>query len=410
MASSSATACIVTNEAVHHYNNMTDTGSNPLLFERPVPKSQKTVEPKTCFDILNEYTEYRLKLGKSKKKNICQDHDIIRMILNFMDFLDLNELDRSGAEKIAKAYCYRPKNPQKYPELEGLQGFDLIAKNESLRKKKKYISLETAKGHIQKMSTFMAWAKSHGYVSDNVFYKLPMKKSTQVKTVFPFTEEHLFSIFSMSDYAKHKYLHPFYYWIPMLLRYTGARMNEICQLVYSDIVIADGIYCLIIRDALEDQSVKTGKTRLIPIHNELLKKGFIEFVNSKESGRLFPELSFANGYYSPMVSKWFARRRKALGIDSKYNGYSFRRSFINELKQKLVSKDIVESIAGHEHGERLNALSNELVNSVVGLPHNSESFDTYSYQYSPKILAPAVNMIDTSHTENVLPYFSFLNY
>lgn len=59
------------------------------------------------------------------------------MILNFMDFLDLNELDRSGAEKIAKAYCYRLKNPQKYPELEGLQGFDLIAKNESLPKKKK---------------------------------------------------------------------------------------------------------------------------------------------------------------------------------------------------------------------------------------------------------------------------------
>ncbi|TBT70861.1 hypothetical protein D5E74_18190 [Vibrio parahaemolyticus] len=92
------------------------------------PKVKKTVEPKTCFDILNEYTEYRLRLGKSKKKNICQDHDIIRMILNFMDFLDLNELDRSGAEQIAKAYCYRPKNPQKYPELEGLQGFDLIAK------------------------------------------------------------------------------------------------------------------------------------------------------------------------------------------------------------------------------------------------------------------------------------------
>lgn len=41
MASSSATACIATNEVVHHYSNMTDTGSNPLLFERPIPKSQK---------------------------------------------------------------------------------------------------------------------------------------------------------------------------------------------------------------------------------------------------------------------------------------------------------------------------------------------------------------------------------
>lgn len=65
-------------------------------------------------------------------------------------------------------------------------------------------------------------------------------------------------------------------------------------------------------------------------------------------------------------------------------GHSFRHTFINELKQKHVSKEIVECNVGHLH--------------------QSESFDTYSHHYSPAILAPIVNMIDTSHTASVLPY------
>ncbi|RIH70482.1 hypothetical protein BJG01_09940 [Vibrio splendidus] len=152
--------------------------------------------------------------------------------------------------------------------------------------------------------------------------------------------------------------------------------------------------------------MKTGVTRLIPLHNELLEKGFIEFINSKKSGQIFPELEPTNGYFSHNASKWFARRREAIGIESGegFNAHSFRHNFVNELKQKLVSMELVESIAGHENAEKLAKSSNDLVKSVIGLEHGSESFDTYSYQYSPTILAPVVNMIDTSHTASVLPY------
>ncbi|MCV6003764.1 hypothetical protein OFO99_30440, partial [Escherichia coli] len=92
-----------------------------------------------------------------------------------------------------------------------------------------------------------------------------------------------------------------------------------------------------------DQTVKSGKMRLIPLHDEILAKGFIEFVNTRTGVRLFPELRMVNGYYSHNASKWFARRREKLGsdFDSSVNGHPFRRSFINELKQKLVAKNLV---------------------------------------------------------------------
>ncbi|MGR5195980.1 site-specific integrase [Vibrio rotiferianus] len=396
------------NQIIIAHNLMTNSGSTPLSFERPIPKSHKIVKPKTCFEVLAEYYAYIIKRCKkpSQLKNAHQTFQILTRILHFMGFLDLSELDREGAEKIAHAYQFRPKNPDKYAKLRGLQGFELVAKNESLNPPKQYIKQSTALGHLEKMSTFLNWAKSRGYVAENVFYKLSLKNSTKGKSVFPFNSKQLSAIFSMPDYMSHKYLHPYYYWLPILLRYTGARMNELCQLRKADVVLADGIYCIWIREGSDDQTVKTGKMRLVPLHDEILAKGFIEFVNSITDVRLFPELPLVNGYYSNNASKWFARRREKLGMgpNSGFDGHSFRRSFIDELKQQLVTKNLVENIVGHEHAEKITKLSNELVSSIIGQEHNSESFDTYGEQYSPRILAPIVNMIDASHTAHIRPY------
>ncbi len=59
---------------------------------------------------------------------------------------------------------------------------------------------------------------------------------------------------------------------------------------------------------------------------------------------------------------------------------------------------------GHERAKKVTKLSNELVDSIIGQEHDSESFDTYSEQYSPRILAPIINMIDASHTAHIRPY------
>ncbi|HIF6199051.1 TPA: site-specific integrase [Vibrio parahaemolyticus] len=399
------------NQIIHAHNLMTNSGSTPLSFERPTPKSHKIVKPKTCFEILAEYEKYSIErcVKPSQLKNVRQTIQILTRLLHFMGFLDLSELDREGAEQIAKAYRYRPKNPDKHPELKGLQGFELILKNQSLKHPMQHIALTTALGHLEKMSTFLNWAKTRRYVTDNVFYKLTLKKSNKdkAKSVFPFSRKQLSAIFSMPDYISHKYLHSYYYWLPILLRYTGARMNELCQLRKADIVLAAGIYCIWIREGSDDQTVKTGKMRLVPLHDEILAKGFIEFVNSRTDARLFPELPLVNGYYSHNASKWFARRREKLGVDFDrgVNGHSFRRSFINELKQKLVSVSLVENIVGHEHAEKESEeLTDDLVKGIIGKEHNSESFDTYAEQYDPRTLAPIINMIDASHTAHIRPY------
>ncbi|HHB1544726.1 TPA: site-specific integrase [Vibrio parahaemolyticus] len=361
-----------------------------LSLKMPVQRSHKTLEPLTGVELLDAYTDSRIKLGKSKLKNIQQDHELLTRVLHLIGFDDLNELDRSGAENVRDALSHYPTNAKKHSEFTGLTGYDVIFKNAALPKPKPCLSLTTVKGIIEKFSTFLNWSKAHGYVKDNVFYRLPKKSEKGGKKRLCFSDQHLAAIFKMKDYKSHNYLHPYYYWVPLLGRYTGARLNEICQLTIDDILQVDGVQCLKIWDNVEGQSVKnTSSIRLIPIHNELIAKGFLAFVNSKSKGRLFPELPLIKGYYSHNASKWFQRRRDSLGLGKGLDAHSFRHTFINELKQLGVSKEIIECIVGHKH--------------------NSESFDTYSEQYRPSILAPVVNMIDTSHTENVLPYFSFLN-
>ncbi|TRN19276.1 site-specific integrase [Vibrio furnissii] len=321
-----------------------------LSLKMPVQRSHKTLEPLTGIELLDAYTDSRIKLGKSKLKNIQQDHELLTRVLHLIGFDDLNELDRSGAENVRDALSHYPTNAKKHSEFTGLTGYDVIFKNAALPKPKPCLSLTTVKGIIEKFSTFLNWSKAHGYVKDNVFYRLPKKSEKGGKKRLCFSDQHLAAIFKMKDYKSHSYLHPYYYWVPLLGRYTGARLNEICQLTIDDILQVDGVQCLKIWDNVEGQSVKnTSSIRLIPIHNELIAKGFLAFVNSKSKGRLFPELPLIKGYYSHNASKWFQRRRDSLGLGKGLDAHSFRHTFINELKQLGVSKEIIECIVGHKH-------------------------------------------------------------
>ena len=58
----------------------------------------------------------------------------------------------------------------------------------------------------------------------------------------------------------------------------------------------------------EKKHVKTkAGIRLVPLHNELIKIGFLNYVKEmRKEKRLFPELRVnARGHYSDDISKWF---------------------------------------------------------------------------------------------------------
>ena len=112
------------------------------------------------------------------------------------------------------------------------------------------------------------------------------------------------------------------YWVTMIASHSGARLNEICQLDVSDIQEHEGIWVMNLTGDSGDKSIKThAGNRLVPLHPKLLKLGFLDYVEQTKSSnhqKLFPNLKkMRSTGYGTMISHWFAKYLKKLGIKKK---------------------------------------------------------------------------------------------
>ena len=74
-------------------------------------------------------------------------------------------------------------------------------------------------------------------------------------------------------------------WVPWLCAYSGARSGEITQLRGSDVQRRDGFHAMTL--TLEAGTIKTGKPRIVPIHEHLIEQGFLKFARQMGRGPLF---------------------------------------------------------------------------------------------------------------------------
>ncbi|GEM78739.1 site-specific integrase [Vibrio superstes] len=351
----------------------------------PLPKSQKLQTKLSSLELLEQYTQSRKQFKRSSMKCILQDQQVISTALKLLPFDDLNEIDREAAEWIRNMLHHYPKNARKHQIFNGLDGLDIVSKNS--RYNYPTLSNSSVKGIIEKVSTFCNWAVSHGHIETNYFYCLPTHPPKHEDKRQAFSNDHLNAIFHMDSYLDHQYLHSYYYWLPLLLRFTGCRLNELCQLHKVDITTKGKIPCISVHDSFDGQRIKNSSSkRSIPLHSELVRLGFLSFVATLQTERVFPELKLVNGYYSHNASKWFARRRDKLGLTKGLDAHSFRHTFVNELKQNLVPREVIEGIVGHEQ--------------------QSDSFNVYSKHYEVDVLQSFIEQISPEHTKHIKPYFS----
>lgn len=173
------------------------------------------------------------------------------------------------------------------------------------------------------------------------------------------------------------------YWIPLLMLFTGARREEICQLATERIKESDGISYLLINPLDDDGRLKTDESkRAIPVHDHLIKIGFLDFVKKQikaGGGQLFPLLkSNKRGQYGAKWGDWWGRYiRQTIGITDKRisPAHSFRHLFITECRRVSFREDYERALVGHAGGSR------------------KDSHDDYGEHLIPS-LAAAINTID----------------
>ncbi|SDN99594.1 site-specific integrase [Vreelandella arcis] len=235
------------------------------------------------------------------------------------------------------------------------------------------ISITTFNNYTSEIISFFNWCEREGYIDDNVFNGIKIKqKQLQSSYRGIFNPEDLKKIFDSIERTPN--IRADRYWAPYIAFYTGCRINEACMLSKDDIYIKDDVWCIHIRAGKDYQRLKNAHSeRIIPIHSELIKLGFIEYVNSVED-RLFPMLSITkSNSLSAQVSQWFGKLLKKLDIGPKKSFHSFRHTFTNILKQNGVDVSITASILGHST--------------------RTISYDRYGKSLSPKTVIDVIEQI-----------------
>jgi|GEM_PF-508986 len=208
-------------------------------------------------------------------------------------------------------------------------------------------SITTVNNYLKRAATLFEWLLHSGECSENPFKGLQIKQRrvlSQLRDAFTVDDKAAFLQFAQAQEEWGK-------WILLLLRYTGARPSEICQLYKDDV---DLQACTIsIHATRPDQTLKTpSSARILPIHSKLLEAGFLNYVNSCTHLRLFPVLNnLEKGGYSHTFVTWFSKARtKASQLGKSLPElYGARHTAATEMKNAGIPNQFASAVLGHSN-------------------------------------------------------------
>ncbi|WP_235823845.1 site-specific integrase [Actibacterium lipolyticum] len=263
----------------------------------------------------------------------------------------LGSITKQDANKVKQVLHDLPSNRKVKTTLKGLPLMEAIKVPGQAK-----ISDKTIDSHIQMFAAFFQWAETHGHAPHRLFEGMKLGKRAKKNEIKrkPFTPEQAQRILTeLTENTSGLVRSESHKWGMLLALFTGARLNEICQLHIADVRQEDDIWFLDITDEGDDgKKLKTeAGRRKVPLHSELIRLGFLELVQSRSKGkRLFPDYNLnVNGGYGRSLGRWCNERfLPELGI--KEPGivfHCFRHTIVTRLSQVDVPEPIVQCIVGH---------------------------------------------------------------
>lgn len=156
------------------------------------------------------------------------------------------------------------------------------------------------------------------------------------------------------------------FWLPLLGLFTGARVGEMASLEVADVQNEGGWYLLIEHAPKKGKKTKTRKSRRVPLHAELIRCGFLQYVAKlKAAGEqwLFPLIKSAPGRVrSAAWSQWYGRYlRDEIGIkDPEVVFHSFRHTFKDACREARIQEEEHDAMTGHKNASISRKYGNKL--------------------------------------------------
>jgi integrase len=227
------------------------------------------------------------------------------------------------------------------------------------------VSAETVNVMLGSVQAVSVWAQNNGLIPEDVSWSDPfsrMRLPTRRFKRAPWALEELRTLFSSTIFTHGD--RPVSgkgeaaFWLPLMALFTGARLNELAPLTAADVITdpaTDIVSINIKQDREQGRRLKTaGSARLVPIHPELTRIGFLKFVDwicltASEEARLFPLLVLSRkGSFGEAWAKWFGDYKRRLGIKNKASVFhSFRHGFKDAARAAHVSEELHDALTGH---------------------------------------------------------------
>ncbi|HAS6962853.1 TPA: tyrosine-type recombinase/integrase [Vibrio parahaemolyticus] len=348
-------------EALCRARHRRDFGFDPIT--NPISNNHLSVAPKAALSsrtkarpsvnsisaLFKRYVESETLKGKDSK-SLDEVTLQIERLIEIIGDLDVSQVKRSHIADYRDTLLKLPKSKANAVRSKPLDAQIEMVKAKGLPT----IARTTVKNCLRKTSAVFGYAIELGWIDVNPHRGVPVatrERKTEVDDGKGYSTADVSLLFKADVFNNSQAPKPYgmaCYWVPILCRYTGARVEEMVQLRKADIAMSeDGIHYINIRRG-EDQSVKNNiSLRHVPIHDHLVELGFLDYVKDS-SEFLFPELKAnKHGKRSPALGKWWSQQVKALGINTNQPFHSFRHTLRTQLRGLEVLDTVSDSITGH---------------------------------------------------------------
>ncbi|NEU14587.1 tyrosine-type recombinase/integrase [Methylobacterium sp. BTF04] len=270
-------------------------------------------------------------------------------------------IDNKAVREWKQALAKFPIKAAEVREFRGLSFTKIIVANDRLRRST--LSDRTVNKYLSALGAYCQWLMRNGHIDSNPVDGMHLGNDKGDNKVRPYTSEQLQKVFAsplftgtQSEKQVHKpgnfKIRDHRYWLPLLSLFTGARMGELAQLLVADVRQDRGRWIIhITSEGDTSKVVKTkGSMRVLPIHPELERLGFLRFHAKCAGSRLFPEIKpdareTLTGHYL----RFWARYLQKIGVktDASVNFHSFRHGMADALRRAGYRDEEFGFLLGH---------------------------------------------------------------
>lgn len=352
-----------------HVTPMAAPRAAPLSFEKAPEPASKTLSALT-----QEWMKRELKLGSNSRDVVKRTDEYAGTVKVFIELygdVTIHAITKASIHNFSDDLLRMPTGGK---GRRGMTALQLIAKAEA--EQLPTLSKLTAKNRLMALSSILSYAVQAGLLAENpvtasgVTGDLTRAAAKENRTPRRrhYTYAELKKIFS-SEAFKGTYNPPrakfgeAWFWLPLILCYTGARREEIAQLKASEIRRSDdGVWFVDILttpdedDSKDTRTVKTaGSHRKVPLHPDLIELGLAQYAASlPQNGPLFPSLEAnASGYFGHNFGKrWGVYLKSVAMVEAKGVSplHGFRHTFITMCREVSVPEELRDALTGHDNG------------------------------------------------------------